>query len=63
MHSTVNSRLAEKEEKIRRTSVVKLIVTDDIETKLKSLCSLASKLWNEVNYARRTQFFGIRVLI
>jgi len=25
---------------------------------LKALCSLASKLWNEVNYARRRQFFG-----
>jgi len=29
----------------------------DTEAKLRALCSLASKLWNEVNYARRRQFF------
>lgn len=27
------------------------------EAKLRALCSLASRLWNEVNYARRRQFF------
>jgi len=42
---------------VRRTSVVKLVVDRDAEAKLKALCSLASKLWNEVNYARRRQFF------
>jgi len=35
-----------------------LIVDKDAEARLKALCSLASKLWNEVNYARRRQFFG-----
>jgi len=42
----------------KRTSVVRLIPGRDAEAKLKALCSLASKLWNEVNYARRQQFFG-----
>ncbi|PUA32314.1 MAG: transposase [Zestosphaera tikiterensis] len=41
----------------RRTCVVRLIPDRDAEAKLKALCSLASKLWNEVNYARRRQFF------
>jgi len=41
----------------RRASVVKLVLDRDAETKLKALCSLASKLWNEVNYVRRRQFF------
>jgi len=42
---------------VKRTSVVRLILNKDTEAKLKALCSLASKLWNEVNYARRKQFF------
>jgi len=46
----------------RRTSVVRLVPGRDTEAKLKALCSLASKLWNEVNYIRRHQFFeGKRV--
>jgi len=40
------------------TSIVRLIVDKDTGARLKALCSLASKLWNEVNYARRRQFFG-----
>jgi len=43
---------------MKRASVVKLVLDKDNEAKLKALCSLASKLWNEVNYARRQQFFG-----
>jgi len=42
---------------LRRTSVVRLVPDWDTEVKLRALCSLASKLWNEVNYARRRQFF------
>jgi len=42
---------------VKRTSIVRLIPDRDAEAKLKALCSLASKLWNEVNYARRRQFF------
>jgi len=34
------------------------VLDKDTEAKLKALCSLSSKLWNEVNYARRMQFFG-----
>jgi len=41
----------------KRTSVVRLVPGRDAEAKLKALCSLAFKLWNEVNYARRQQFF------
>jgi len=47
---------------MKRTSVVKLVLDRSTEVKLKALCSLASKLWNEVNYVRRKQFFeGKRV--
>ena len=36
----------------KRTSVVELIVDEKSENSLRLLCSLSSKLWNEVNYAR-----------
>ena len=45
---------------MRRTSVVELVVDKSFEEKLKLLCSLSSKLWNEVNYARRRMFFEKR---
>jgi Protein of unknown function (DUF1225). len=31
---------------------VELIVDEDAEKRLRQLCDLSSKLWNEVNYAR-----------
>jgi len=43
---------------MKSTSIVKLVPDKDNEAKLKALCSLSSKLWNEVNYVRRMQFFG-----
>jgi len=45
---------------MRRTSVVELVVDKSSEEKLKLLCSLSSKLWNEVNYSRRRMFFEKR---
>jgi len=42
---------------MKRTSIVRLVPDRGAEARLKALCSLASKLWNEVNYARRQQFF------
>ena len=45
---------------MKRASVVRLIVDKSSEEKLKLLCSLSSKLWNEVNYARRKMFFEKR---
>jgi putative transposase len=48
------------EGEMRRTSVVELVVDKSFEEKLKLLCSLSSKLWNEVNYARRRAFFEKR---
>ena len=57
MLSTADSNLTKEERTIKRTSVVKLMPDKDDEAKLKALCSLASKLWNEVNYVRRQQFF------
>ncbi len=42
---------------MKRTSIVMLVPDKGTEEKLKAMCSLASKLWNEVNYARRRQFF------
>ena len=47
-----------REPTMKRTSVVRLTPDEDTEAKLKALCSLSSKLWNKVNYARRQQFFG-----
>lgn len=42
---------------MRRTVTIRLLPDKDSETKLRVLCSLSSKLWNEVNYARRRMFF------
>jgi putative transposase len=38
--------------KVRRTCIVELIVDEETEKRLRRLCDLSSKLWNEVNYAR-----------
>jgi putative transposase len=45
---------------MKRTSIVELVVDENVEEKLKLLCSLSSKLWNEVNYSRRRMFFEKR---
>jgi putative transposase len=45
------------ERRMRRTSVVELVVDKNAGKKLKLLCSLSSRLWNEVNYAGRRMFF------
>jgi putative transposase len=45
------------EREMKRTSIVELVVDKNVEEKLKLLCSLSSKLWNEVNYTRRRMFF------
>ena len=37
---------------MKRTCTVELIVDEETEKRLKQLCDLSSKLWNEVNYAR-----------
>jgi len=37
---------------LRRTCIVELIVDEETEKRLKQLCDLSSKLWNEVNYVR-----------
>jgi putative transposase len=38
--------------KVRRNCTVELIVDEDAEKRLRQLCDLSSKLWNEVNYVR-----------
>jgi putative transposase len=38
--------------KVRRNCVVELVVDEETEKRLRQLCDLSSKLWNEVNYAR-----------
>ena len=45
-----------------RTSVVRLKVKKKQEGQLKLLCSISAKLWNEVTYARRQQFFYNKVV-
>ncbi|MEM1899394.1 MAG: hypothetical protein QXN90_02375 [Zestosphaera sp.] len=42
---------------VRRTVVLRLAPDRESENKLKLLCSLSAKLWNEVNYTRRRMFF------
>ncbi|MCL7393547.1 MAG: transposase, partial [Thaumarchaeota archaeon] len=37
---------------MRRNCVVELVVDEETEKRLRQLCDLSSKLWNEVNYAR-----------
>ncbi|MCL7394211.1 MAG: hypothetical protein LZ169_05230 [Thaumarchaeota archaeon] len=37
---------------MRRDCTVELIVDEDAEKRLRQLCNLSSKLWNEVNYVR-----------
>jgi putative transposase len=41
----------------RRTNVVRLLPNGFQERKLKRLANLSAKLFNEVNYERRQQFF------
>jgi len=48
------------EREMKRTSIVELLVDKNSEERLRLLCSLSSKLWNEVNYARRRAFFEKR---
>jgi putative transposase len=38
--------------KMKRTCIVELVVDEETEKRLKQLCDLSSKLWNEVNYIR-----------
>ena len=37
---------------MRRACVVELVVDEETEKRLRQLCDLSSKLWNEVNYVR-----------
>jgi Protein of unknown function (DUF1225). len=37
---------------LRRTCIVELIVDEETEKRLRRLCELSSKLWNEINYTR-----------
>jgi len=37
---------------MKRTCTVELIVDEEAEKRLRQLCDLSSKLWNEVNYIR-----------
>ncbi|MDT7895690.1 MAG: hypothetical protein RQ855_05750 [Desulfurococcales archaeon] len=39
-----------------RTVMLRLLPDEEAEARLKALRSLASKIWNEVNYVRRRQF-------
>ncbi|MEM1797323.1 MAG: transposase, partial [Zestosphaera sp.] len=42
---------------MKRTLTLRLLPDRGSENKLKLLCSLSAKLWNEVNYTRRRMFF------
>jgi len=37
---------------VKRTCVVELVVDEETEKRLRQLCDLSVKLWNEVNYVR-----------
>jgi putative transposase len=38
--------------KMKRTCVVELVVDEETEKRLRRLCNLSSKLWNEINHTR-----------
>jgi putative transposase len=38
--------------KVRRNCTVELVVDEETEKRLRRLCDLSVKLWNEVNYVR-----------
>jgi putative transposase len=42
--------------RVRRTCVVELVVGEDTEKRLRQLCELSSRLWNEVNNIRLRMF-------
>jgi putative transposase len=42
----------------RRTNVVRLLPNGSQERRLRRLANVSAKLWNEVNYERRRQFFN-----
>jgi putative transposase len=44
--------------KVRRTCVVELIVDEGTERRLRRLCDLSSKLWNEINHIRLKAWLG-----
>jgi hypothetical protein len=37
---------------MKRNCIVELVVDEEAEKKLRRLCDLSVKLWNEVNYVR-----------
>ncbi|MBP1358022.1 MAG: transposase, partial [Sulfolobus sp.] len=43
---------------LKRTITIELLPTKEQEEELKELGNLCSKLWNQVNYERRRQFFN-----
>ena len=45
---------------MRRTVVLRLRPDRETEKRLRELCDLASRLWNEITYVRRRQFFEKR---
>jgi len=49
--------ICEVEFKNRRASVVRLLLNGFQERKLRKLANASAKLFNEVNYERRQQFF------
>ena len=54
-----NNRTSSSPQSPREARILKLELKPDekIETQLKALTSTASKLWNEITYARRQQYF------
>ncbi|MGC9149077.1 MAG: RNA-guided endonuclease InsQ/TnpB family protein [Sulfolobales archaeon] len=42
---------------MKRTVMLRLLPDEEVEAGLRALCSFSSKLWNEINYSRRRQFF------
>ncbi|MEM4971062.1 MAG: hypothetical protein QXE01_07420 [Sulfolobales archaeon] len=40
-----------------RAVMLRLLPGEGAEERLRKLCDISSKLWNEINYARRRMFF------
>ncbi|MEM4971169.1 MAG: hypothetical protein QXE01_07965 [Sulfolobales archaeon] len=42
---------------MKRMVGLRLVPNEEVEARLRALCSLSSKLWNKISYTRRRMFF------
>jgi hypothetical protein len=57
MTTLLYARRGSGRDTLMRAVVLRLLPDEEAEARLRALCSLSSKLWNEVDYAWRRMFF------